>query len=391
MIGPIVRALRHRPAFAVLIVLEVGFGFAVSVQAFVMGRWFDRVLEDPSGISDDTFAVCAESGLPAPPHGELAAARARDLAALGALPGVAGVAAVARVPMGRATFPNACHADGATIACWTVDGAATRATLGVKLIAGRDLEPADASASPTPVLLDESAAEALYPGASAIGQGLEVRGRPTPAVVVGVTADFRAVSDFAPFARQTLIIPDEPIDARSQAYLVRTTPGRLAEPLRAAPAALLAAEPARAVEATSLLELRARMDRSGHGGVAIFAFMVVIVVLVVLSGTFGMVAFLVTERTKQIGTRRALGATRRQVVAHFLVENWLLTSLGVLAGLPLTYALNAVARLAQPDLAIEWPPLVLGVLLFWLAGDLAALVPALRAASIPPTVASKTV
>jgi putative ABC transport system permease protein len=115
------------------------------------------------------------------------------------------------------------------------------------------------------------------------------------------------------------------------------------------------------------------------------------VILVVLSGTFGMVTFLVAERTRQIGMRRALGATRRDVVRYFLLENWVLTSLGLVAGLPLAYGLNILARLAQPDLYLEWPPLALGVLLFWLTGELATLVPALRAANVPPTVATRTV
>jgi putative ABC transport system permease protein len=123
----------------------------------------------------------------------------------------------------------------------------------------------------------------------------------------------------------------------------------------------------------------------------IFAYMVVVVVAVVLLGHLGMSSFLVAERTKQIGTRRALGATRRAIIRHFLLENWLVTSMGLILGLPLTYGLNVLTRRAQPDLVLDWQALALGVALLWLAGLTAALVPALRASTIPPTVATRTI
>jgi putative ABC transport system permease protein len=294
--------------------------------------------------------------------------------------------------MARGISPYAARADERSVVAWAIDGAATRAVLGVPLLAGRDLEPSDAHAVPTPILLDADLAAALFPGAPALalGRQIELRER-QPFVVVGVTAPFRPISGFAPFSRQVLVFPDEEPLLRAQSYVVRAVPGGLERAMAAARARLTALAPARAVEVRSLAELRTTMDRSGRGGIAIFGFMVVVVILVVLSGTFGMVSFLVTERTKQIGMRRALGATRHDILKFFLLENWLLTTLGIVFGLPLTYGLNVLARLAQPDLDLDWQALALGVVLFWVAADLAAFLPALRAASIPPTVATKTV
>jgi len=389
MIGPILRALGHRPAAAVLIVLEVGFGFAVSVQAFVLGRWFDRVITDPTGQSEDVFAVWSESAEPDP--GDPAVARARDVAVLESVPNVVAVGAVRRVPLNRSLFPRVVYAGGRLTAVWPVDGARTRQVLDVPLLEGRDLTPEDASQVPLPVLIDEDLGATLFPGQRALGQTFNVRGRPQPLIVVGVTGRLRAISAFAPHAHNVLVFPDEPPARRGQAYIVRAAPRTLGPAMAEAQKRLLAAAPARALQISSLRSLGASLDQSGRGGVAIFNFMVVLVILVVLSGTFGMLTFLVAERTRQIGMRRALGATRRDVVRYFLLENWLLTSLGLIAGLPLAYGLNVLARLAQPDLYLEWPPLALGVVLFWVTGELAALLPALRAANVPPTVATRTV
>src|SRR5262249_3576982 len=158
-----------------------------------------------------------------------------------------------------------------------------------------------------------------------------------------------------------------PVQRRSHAFIVRTAPGALNGTMAEAQRRLLEVNPARALQITSLMAMSSALDQSGRGGMAGFNFIVGIVILLVLSRAFGMTTFLVAERPREIGMRRALGATRRDVVRYFLLENWLLTSFGLLAGLPLAYGLNVLARMAQPDLYLEWSPLALGVVLFWLA------------------------
>jgi putative ABC transport system permease protein len=71
-------------------------------------------------------------------------------------------------------------------------------------------------------------------------------------------------------------------------------------------------------------------------------------------------------RSKQIGTRRTLGATRFDIVRFFMVENWLITSIGITIG-------------------------IAGMVALWVLGQLAVLVPARRAANIPPAIATRSV
>jgi putative ABC transport system permease protein len=108
-------------------------------------------------------------------------------------------------------------------------------------------------------------------------------------------------------------------------------------------------------------------------------------------GIFGLAAFNVSTRTKQIGTRRAVGARRFDIVRYFMVENWVVTTAGVLAGcvlaLLLGYWLSTVFEL--PRLKLYY--LVAGVAVLWVIGLAAAVWPARRAARVSPAVATRTI
>jgi putative ABC transport system permease protein len=108
-------------------------------------------------------------------------------------------------------------------------------------------------------------------------------------------------------------------------------------------------------------------------------------------GIFGLATFNVNTRTRQIGTRRAVGARRRDIVRYFMTENWLVTSLGVVAGCGLAlgagYFLSTEYGLKRLDLYY----LVAGVMGLWIVGQLAAWQPALKAAKVSPAMATRSV
>jgi putative ABC transport system permease protein len=108
-------------------------------------------------------------------------------------------------------------------------------------------------------------------------------------------------------------------------------------------------------------------------------------------GVVGLASFWVQQRTRQIGIRRALGATRRDILRYFQTENFILATLGIILGMVLAYAINLwlmdkyeVPRLPAPFLPI-------GAVMLWGLGQLAVLGPALRASLIPPATATRTV
>jgi putative ABC transport system permease protein len=99
----------------------------------------------------------------------------------------------------------------------------------------------------------------------------------------------------------------------------------------------------------------------------------------------------VNVRRKQIGTRRAVGARRIDIVRYFMVENWLLTTGGVLIGAVLAFAFGQwlSAEYSLPRLQPMY--VAAGIVLLWILGQLAVFVPARRAAAIPPAIATRTV
>jgi putative ABC transport system permease protein len=141
----------------------------------------------------------------------------------------------------------------------------------------------------------------------------------------------------------------------------------------------------------SLEYYAARSYADDHAMTVYLAFVIALLLGIAALGIFGLAAFNVSTRTKQIGTRRAVGARRLDIVRYFLVENWLITTIGVATGcvlaLLLGFWLSSVFEL--PRLKLYY--LVGGAALLWVVGLVAALLPARRASLVSPAVATRTV
>jgi putative ABC transport system permease protein len=108
-------------------------------------------------------------------------------------------------------------------------------------------------------------------------------------------------------------------------------------------------------------------------------------------GIVGLAWFSVTQRRKQIGTRRALGATRFDIVRYFMVENWIITSIGIAIGIVGAVTLNWFLDTEYSTGRVPLWYLPVGMVALWLLGQLAVLLPARRAAGIPPALATRSV
>lgn len=119
--------------------------------------------------------------------------------------------------------------------------------------------------------------------------------------------------------------------------------------------------------------------------------MIVILTLITAFGIVGLAMFSINRRRRQIGTRRALGATQLQVMRYFMLENFLISTLGVVIGAIAAVGLN-VWLVSKFELAPLQPQLlVVGVLTLYLVGQLAVFYPARKAAAISPATATRSV
>jgi putative ABC transport system permease protein len=175
-------------------------------------------------------------------------------------------------------------------------------------------------------------------------------------------------------------------------YLVRTQPGQRAALIPRIEAYLAKSNTDRVIDWVRPLNYFRDLSYLADRAMEIYLTTVTaLMIAVTCLGIFALATFNVSTRTKQIGTRRAVGARRRDIVRYFLVENGLITSAGVLVGCALALGAGYWLSLAYSLPRLDLYYLVGGVLLLWGIGQLAAWQPARRAAAVPPSVATRTV
>ena len=108
-------------------------------------------------------------------------------------------------------------------------------------------------------------------------------------------------------------------------------------------------------------------------------------------GIVGLASFSVARRTKQIGTRRALGATRPAILRYFMLENFVISTVGVVGGAVIAVGINMWMVEAFGLQRIAWYLIPAAMLTLWIVGQVAVLGPARRATTVPPALATRSV
>src|SRR5690606_5531214 len=136
----------------------------------------------------------------------------------------------------------------------------------------------------------------------------------------------------------TMILP---IPVSNGEYVLRTDPARRAEVLKAAADVLNRVDPNRLIgDQNTLTDMRHSFYSRDRAVVWLLLAVCIALLAVTALGIVGLASFWVQQRTKQIGIRRALGATRGQILRHFQTENFLIATLGIVLGMLLAYAIN---------------------------------------------------
>jgi putative ABC transport system permease protein len=174
--------------------------------------------------------------------------------------------------------------------------------------------------------------------------------------------------------------------------MVRAKPGQRDAMMKMAEESLGRLDNGRVILRVASLDYIAAASYAEDRAMALYLAVVIALLLGISAlGIFGLAAFNVSTRTRQIGTRRAVGARRLDILRHFMVENWLITSAGVVLGcvmaLVLGYWLSTTFEL--PRLKLYY--LVFGAVVLWTVSLVAALRPARRASLVSPAIATRTV
>ena len=402
---PILSTLRRHKTAAALIVLEIALSCAIICNAvFLISNRVERMQRD-TGIAEQELVRVQVTGIG---KGDNAAALTKtDLAALRAVPGVRDAAVSIQLPFGNSSWNSSVNlapdqTQPTLNAAMYMGDEALLETLGVRFSAGRDFNTdeyidseefdAPGAAPKLPVILTRAVAEKLFPGESAVGKSVYVLGD-EPSRVVGVVEQLARPNENGGLGGYgySMVFPVR-IPSNQGNFLLRTEPARRAEVLKAAVEALERNNPNRIIlEQDTLEALRSDFYRQDRAMAWLLVSVCIALLVVTALGIVGLASFWVQQRTKQIGVRRALGATRGQVLRYFQTENFLLATLGIVLGMLLAYGINLMLmeRYALPRLPAMYLPV--GAVVLWLLGQASVFGPARRAAAVPPAVATRSV
>ena len=272
-------------------------------------------------------------------------------------------------------------------------------TFGLKIVAGRDFLPEEyidmsAIGDDTAIaatIVTRAMAEKLFPGENAVGKLLYDSWGSKPIKIVGVVETLiRPNDNEGPAnAQNSALLPIRPTSGR---FAIRTSPERREEVLKAGVATLEKVNRSRIImyqgTFSDVIDEYYQQDKAMAWllGAVCLALMVVTAL-----GIVGLASFWVQQRTKQIGVRRALGATRGQILRYFQTENFLLATIGIVLGMLGAFGLNQLlmTHYELPRLPAVYLPV--GAVALWLLGQIAVFGPAKRAAAVPPAVATRSV
>jgi len=401
-IRPILAALRSHKTAVILLVLEIALTMAILGNlVFIVYGTLQRS-HTPTGVAESQIGVIQSIGVIGQTNSGTAIS---NLAVLRDVPGVQDATFGMPPLWGRPQNPLFLDALRTRPAAHVYEFFGSQGlgdTLGLHVVSGSDFTDADApdvmdvfmgkAIAPIPALLTESLAKRLYPNGNALGSifydgshslrviGLvdHLRGE-----ITGSTSDDDSLIYEFRVGTQNL----------GGTYMIRSSnAAQLPQVLRAAAAALQKANPGHVNNKVfTMAEMRANYFKSDLAAGRMLVAIILILLVVTALGVSGLASFWVQQRRRQIGMRRALGATRRDILHYFQAENFLIVSAGVLLGVAFAYALNLflMRHFELARLPVNY--LLAGAVVLWLLGQLAVLGPALRAAAVPPVVATRSV
>jgi putative ABC transport system permease protein len=403
---PIFSTLRRHKIPALLLILEIALTCAIVCNAvFLISQRLERN-KMVSGVVEHELVQIQVANIGKPTD---AKARAQeDLAVLRQIPGVTAAALVNQVPFTNSSSNTSIKLDPTqklpTLNATMYMGEGLIKVYGARLVAGRDFNAdeyldfdamrsdPDLQNKVGSVVITQALAERLWPGERALGKNIYL-GETSVRVIGVVQALIRpALFNGDATAQWTMVFPLRMSTASASRYVLRTAPGQRERVLEDAARALRKADPHRIIlKKKTLDDIRSDFFQNDRAMAGILVGVIIALLVVTALGIVGLASFWVAQRRRTIGVRRALGATRRNILNYFQTENFLLATIGIAVGMVLTYGINLflMTRYELPRLPSGYFPM--GAVVLWLIGQAAVLGPALRAAAVPPVVATRSV
>jgi putative ABC transport system permease protein len=395
--------MRRNKVGASVIVMQTAITLAILCNSLFIIEQRLRLSNRPTGAQEQTVFTIANQWVGNP--SDLAARVQADLAALRAVPGVVDAFVSNSYPLSNGGWD-----DGISLEAgdrhWVTQSALYfsdehgLATLGLKLIAGRNFNAAEIvdrndleGRPPAAVIVSQALASTLFPLGGALGKSIYLASQKQKAPIIGIVDRLQEpwVSGSNRYSENAMLQPYRYVEHYSH-YIVRARPGQLDSVMKDAQKQLLALSRARILERTrTMTESRRRAYRDDRGLAVILGVVSAVLLVVTAFGIIGVTSFWVAQRRRQIGIRRAMGATRTAILRYFQTENLMIAAAGAVLGVVLAVTLNIwmAGKFEMARLEIGYT--IVAAVIVMLLGQIAVLWPALRAASISPVVAIRNV
>ena len=402
-IQPILAALKKHRLATLLIALEIALACAVLCNACFMIATRISAMHVVSGVDESALGTIQLNGYAPDQAADL---NARVVSGLRGIAGVESVSLLNSIPFGmrRGTAgfsKDAAGKESGGVVEFYVGGPGSFKALGLKLTSGRapaadDFQPFTGFVPDTAsVQITRALAEHLWPGENPLGKTFWLT--KSPYTVVGVIDHLVRPDPTGWPAGQrdwSVFVPAAPGKMLAGSYLVRARPADLERVMTEARAAISKIAPDMVLDRDQSHTLGFLRDRTFQTDRAMTGLLVGVILAllgVTAFGIVGLASFWVAQRRKQIGIRRALGATRADILRYFQTENFLIVTLGIVLGMLAAVGINLglMKLFEMPRLPLWYLPA--GAVALWLLGQLAVLAPALRASNVPPVVATRSV
>jgi len=399
--GPMLSSLMRNKTSTILVAVHIAVTLAIVINSLYIIVLRVEKMNRETGIDVENVIITRVRGF-----GEgfdVVDSITNDLNLIKSIPGVVAATVSNAVPLSgsgsgtglRTVADESIDAVSTGRYQWGVEGLDA---LGVELSRGRNFLPEEvdfrlpASDNPMPasVLVTQKLADELFPEADALGKTVYWGGM-EPSTIVGIIGQMHGSWVGWDKLENVVVQPGMPANTTNQ-YIIRVEPGMRDQMIPLIEKTLGESNRSRVVKSVrSLQEMAARSYRTDRGMAVILSIVISLLIGLTALVIVGLSSFHVSQRTRQIGTRRALGARRIDIIRQFMLENWLITTAGAVLGVFLTVGVAYWLETSFQLQRLDWRYLPAGIVALWVLSSLAVLEPARRAASVPPAVATRSV
>lgn len=399
-IKPIFNALRRSKVGAILLFLQIALTTAVvSNAAFMINDHLSYLKEDTGFVQQEIFSFGLMTfGKDIDLHQQ--AERDEDM--IRRIPGVIDAVFTQAVPLTGGGSSTSSHlrpppeeSKSLSLAYYYADEH-TLDTFGVTLLEGRNFWPEEVvigsdfdGHGPNTVIVSQAYAQEMFEGESALGKTIYVSSRPLE--IIGVVETMKSPWPRGDRSSRTSIIPFINVQ-NFHRVMVRTEASERDSVMKVIEDKMLSQYDQRVIiNIRGLEESKNSYDATDVLMMRMLMVLVVILVLVTALGILGLTQFNISKRTKQIGTRRALGARKSDIIRYFLVENAMICTVGLVIGSFAAFFLGRVLMNAYSINALEMQFVIGTAVGICVMSLLAVIVPAMRAANISPSIATRSI